>query len=419
MTDSTSYNKFFCSIKQQINHIREGGLLVLLWKFYLLWLLVLAVPIVLVIRLLRPFIIIRFGQLRSRRVGHFSGDTEIYLCQRDLHIHDRGTYDIFYHQKPICNYQLKKMLNRILHVCHFTNLVRLVDMLSGLLPGAKLHIIPMPSNRDINGLLRKTQTHLWFNPKEERMGLESLLKLGAPESVSFVCFNARDSAYLDTVYPHYNWRNHEYRNSNIYNYIPAAEELTDRRYFVIRMGAIVKDVLQTTNPMIIDYATKYRTDFLDIYLSAKCKFFIASGTGIDEVPAVFRRPIVYVNYIPIEYVHTWYPTYLFITKKLWLRKESRFLSFREILDSGIGRFGKEEYERYEKLGIDIIENTPQEIKDVVIEMDERLKGTWKTTAEDEELQNRFRYIFKKSKLHGEITARIGAEFLRGNRQLLN
>lgn len=61
------------------------------------------------------------------------------------------------------------------------------------------------------------------------------------------------------------------------------------------MGVIVKEALNTTNPMIIDYATKSSTDFLDIYLGAKCRFFLGSTGGINAVPRIFQRPVAYVN----------------------------------------------------------------------------------------------------------------------------
>ncbi len=43
----------------------------------------------------------------------------------------------------------------------------------------------------------------------------------------------------------------------------------------------------------------FRTDFMDIYLSAKCKFFITSGVGLMAIPMIFRRPLLCVNYIPL------------------------------------------------------------------------------------------------------------------------
>ena len=88
----------------------------------------------------------------------------------------------------------------------------------------------------------------------------------------------------------------------------------------------------------------------------------------------------------------------------------------EIINSGVGRFLYTE--KYENMGIELIENTPEEILDVVDEMDQRLKGTWQMAEEDEELQMRFWSYFKSSDLHGVICSRIGAKFLRQNKELL-
>ena len=65
----------------------------------------------------------------------------------------------------------------------------------------------------------------------------------------------------------------------------AAEKLADCGYQLLRMGSAVGKKIDTTHPGIIDYAISgKRTDFLDIYLSANCRFFISSGSGIDSVP---------------------------------------------------------------------------------------------------------------------------------------
>ena len=48
------------------------------------------------------------------------------------------------------------------------------------------------------------------------------------------------------------------------------------------MGKVVKDKLESPNPMIIDYANSpYRSDIMDIYLLSKSFFTATTGTGID------------------------------------------------------------------------------------------------------------------------------------------
>ena len=71
-----------------------------------------------------------------------------------------------------------------------------------------------------------------------------------------------------------------------------------------------------------------------------------------------------------------------------------------------------------RMNLELIENTPEEIRAVTIEMDERINGTWDTTEEDEELQQRFWDLFGPDKLKS-LDLRIGAKYLRDNQELLN
>jgi len=185
------------------------------------------------------------------------------------------------------------------------------------------------------------------------------------------------------------------------------------------MGTHVKETMNFNNPKYIEYSYNgYRTELMDIYLGAKCKYFISCGTGIDSIAVIFRRPLLYTNYIPIEAVETFRSNSLVIFKKHWLKEKKRFMTFKEIYESGAGKFALgDEYERH---GIELVENTKDEILDVVKEMNSRIEGTWEKNQDDDELQKRFWSTFPFDKaFHGEIKTRIGAEFLRQNNNLLN
>jgi len=411
-------DKIALFLQLQFQHIGQGGIKVLLRKCIRLASLLPLLLFILPIRFLRPFLIIRFGPLPSSRIGHFAGNIEVYLCEQDagINVPSRRYIDIFYYESPICNAQLKRMWNRKLHVSSFD--LSLFYRLNRWLPGGRVHAVLMPHNdRDVYGLMAETAPHLSFTSAEEQRGKVELKTLGVQEGVPFVCFHARDSAYLKMIYPKFDASYHDYRASNINNYILAAEQLTKRGYYAIRMGSVVSETLDVINPKIIDYASQNsRSDFMDIYLGAKCSFFISSGTGIDAIPMIFRRLSAFVNIVPLEYGRFWQPGHLFIPKKHWLRNERRFMTFSEILNSGAGRFLFKK--QYEQNSIDLIENTPEEIAALAIEMEERLKGVWQTSVEDEELQSLFWSHFKQSELNGVFRARIGAEFLRQNRNLL-
>jgi len=374
----------------------------------------LAIPAMVLVRLLRPFILVRFGQIASSRIGHFAWNTELYLCERDAAKPTIKTIDLFYYNASICNYQLKKMWDRVLHICSFA---KWVDKVNRLLPGFQCHVVPLTSYiYDKKTLLRHMPSHLVFTPKEEQFGKQKLRELCIPDGSSFVCFYARSSSYLNDTHPSNAWDYHNYRDTKINDYVAAVEMLAKRGYFAIRMSAIVNDRLNIDNPKIIDYASTERTEFLDIFLPAKCSFFISDTGGFSALPWVFRRPIAWINYIPLKLMAIGTADDLFIPKRLWLKKERRFLNFQEIFSSRIAGFTLSQ--QYEKAGIEVVNNTPEEITALTIEMEERLKGTWKSSEEDEQLQQDFVSFYKLTDLDPALVPRIGTEFLRQNRKLL-
>lgn len=399
--------------RNHLEETRDGGIPVLLRKsrsfvirMPFLAAMVLVSPVVALIRLLKPLVLIRLGALVSNRIGHFTMNSEVFLCRRDAGMHPRRSIDIFYHLKPVCNQQLRKMWERVLFV---TPLAEPVDKLNRLIPGYEDHVVPLQADRDIHGLMAQTQPHTNFTQAEEEQARAEFRRLGIKEGTPWVCFHARDSAYLNRIEPARDWRYHDCRNSSINNYIEAAEELSRRGYYAIRMGSVVeKDLPVTGNPGIIDCTGPRRNDFLDIYLPAKCRFFLAGNSGLAAVSETFRRPIAWAN-MRILSVDSMNPKDLFIPKHWWLIEEERFLTLREILGSRLTKF--DNTEEYAAAGIELVENTPDEIKELAIEMDERLNGTWLATDQDEELQKCFWSLFKSTGPHA-IRPQIAARFLR-------
>jgi len=407
-------------IVKQKEDIRKGGIAALLHKIGLFLrkagdglLSVLLIPAVLIIRVIRPLRLVRFGHMRSERIGHFAINTEAYLCKWDSGQYRKETFDIFYYDGPVCNQQLKRMWDRILRTWL---LARWMNKANLLVPGWQKHTIHLGGHREADHLLIKVPPHIYFTDEEEDKGKKALGKMGIGDKEAFVCFAARDSAYLATIYPEGDWDYHNYRDVSVQNYIPAAEELAGRGYFSLRMGAKVTESPDVKNPKIIDYALNGRDEFMDIYLGAKCRFFLSSSIGIAAVPILFRRPVAWTNFIPLGYVWTWSPDELFIPKKLWLKQQKRFLTFSEILSSDIRHSLKNE--DYEQAGIEPVENTPDEIRALAIEMDDRLSGRWQATKEDEELQRRFWRLFRPRYKNQIFESRIGTEFLRENEELL-
>ena len=389
----------------------------------------LALPVVLIIRAVGPWLLIRWGGLVSTRIGHFAANTELYLCEQDagVNVPKQKYLDLFYLAwGPICNRQLVVMWKRVLRIWPSWILAP-INRVNRLLPASDVHEIGgnTQGSRDVHNLLERFPPHLKFTAAEMARGEAGLRAIGIPPDAPFVCLIVREAAYLDAHQPESDWNYHSYRDSNIQNYVLAAEELADRGYRVIRMGARVGEAMKTTHPKIIDYAKNgMRSDFMDIYLGSKCDFCVSTATGWDEIPNVFRRPLVAVNLVPLGYIPSYLSNTICITRHHCLVKEKRNLTMREIFACNAG-FSMQTSD-YASKGIELIENTPEEVRDVVIEMAERLNGIWRPHEEDEALQQRFWKIFPKDTVdanqgrpfHGEIRARFGAHFLRNNRDWL-
>lgn len=390
------------------------------------WLLyILAVPAVFLMRAVRPWILIRIDRIWSSRIGHFAANTELYLCEKDAGINvPVGRYiDLFYFAGPICNQQLATMWKRTLRIWPRCILYSIMQV-NQAIPKGKVHVIgDNTDGRDIHDLLDRFASHLKFTADEENRGQAGLRNIGIPPHAPFVCLIVRDSAYLDAYQP-YDWSYHNYRDGNIQNYVLASEELADQGYFVIRMGVKVKEALKTNHPRVIDYATNgMRNDFMDIYLGAYCKFCISTSTGWDEIPQMFRRPIAYINVVPFGRAPTFRKESIFLTKHHIQIQGNKKLTLSEIFTQGVGFCARTS--DFESKGIQLVENTPEEIRDAVIEMALRLKGTWQPHEDDEILQKRFWELFPihakasdAKSLHGEIRGRFGAAFLRNNQDWL-
>ena len=427
---------------KHIEQIKKGGILVIVKKLRSFIYLVLQIPIylisipaIIIIRLIRPWFLLRWLGLKPNRIGHFAKETELYCCESDAKINSPSQkyINIFYlNNKYVCNRQLEKMWRRnllILPAWLLIPLSRVNRFINIFLSGGNYHEIERPyvnMMRDTHSFLSQFQPHISFTVEEELKGKKILTESGIPEDAKFVCLSVRDSAYLDrhTETTLRNWEYHSFRDGDIDKYVLATEELTNRGYYILRTGVKVLKPLKSSNPKVIDYANSgIRSDFMDIYLGAKCSFCISTLTGFDEIPTIFRKPIVYISVVPFYStfnIITHDEKILFTIKKHIHKKYKKELKISEIISSNVMQaISAEEFEEND---IELQENNPEEIRDIVIEMDERLSGNWKETKEDLLLQKKFWSIYNKNikrlnlkePLIGKIKARFGAKYLREN-----
>jgi putative glycosyltransferase (TIGR04372 family) len=373
----------------------------------------------------------RFVIADDGRIGGLLPSTESYL--REKAIVNSREKSIFVYAHP-CSLQFVAMLKRIHTVIQSGTLLRLIreePIVSRFVARPKslnMKILARDYFANDKGrgvsddldftMVEDMEPALEFSPSDHQKGVGLLNDMGIGVDDWFICFHSRDGLYLKTkgALGRDSYGYHDYRDCTINNYLPAAEYITSLGGHAVRMGYLVMEKCEERNG-IVDYANRYRSDFGDIYLPAQAKFFLGNTSGLVCASDTFNVPVAAANWIPLAHALK-SKRDLLIPKKIWSMDKKRLLTFGEILAGGIGSYWRSE--DYVKVGLEAVENTAEEIKDLTVEMYERLSGTWEISEEDEELQGLFRSQFDLSEktLSYTCRSRIGAKFLRENRDLL-
>ena len=234
-------------------------------------------------------------------------------------------------------------------------------------------------------------------------GRAALGSLGMPEDAWFVSLHVRESGYRAEGVP---WDYNAYRNSRIEDYVPAIRAITARGGWVVRIG----DPSMTPLPpmeRVIDYVhTEVRDDWMDLFCCSQCRFLIGTPSGPDSVAFAFGVPVANTNWFPPGF---WSksPRDLFVPKLLRRRESGCYLDIHEATRAPIAGLHTPAY--FHDHGIDVIDNAPEDIADVAIEMMDRLDGTRTYSAEEERRQARFKSLAEIGGL--PIVPRVGAAFL--------
>ena len=379
-------------------------------------------PIVLIMRIISPFILIRLGRIRTDRIGHLAGNVDRHLCINNNNL-ERGNnkcIDLYYVYGNISNSALLDMWSRKLKITQgvIGTVLFAIDLVNSFFPGRDKYAIPeLNYDQDNFNLVKHCLSHLEFNKKENEKGNLFLKSQGLTKNDNFICFCVRDSAYLSSEYPNIDFSYHDYRNANINTHVAAVNRFLDCDYGYktgIRMGSIVESPIHE-NDKIIDYSLSgQRSDFLDLFLANKCRLFLNSGSGFSAIPRIFRTPMVSANVAPMGYIGS--NPLVFIPKKYWHIKKKRFLTFKEILQSDIGYYLSSS--NYIDNGIELVENTSDDIYHALLEADDRINGSWNPDEEDLYMQEKFQSLFLPDPRFPSSRTPISSHFLRSNIDLL-
>jgi len=242
------------------------------------------------------------------------------------------------------------------------------------------------------------QPLLRLDDEQIAAGRDMARAVGLPEDAAFVCLHVRENGYYgDTGNPQ--------RAFRIDDYMPAIRAVTARGDWLVRLG---DPSMSPLLPMerVIDYArSPARTPALDVYLAARCRFFIGTNSGPMFMPHLFGRPALITNYAFLYGAPPLGPASRFLPRLL--TRGGRTLRFATLMADAYMKSTHNE-RAFNVRGFSAIDNTPQEILDATMEM-------YAPRAPDA-LQRRFANLAPASHRAGD--ALVGARFVADHRALL-
>ena len=195
---------------------------------------------------------------------------------------------------------------------------------------------------------------------------------------NFVGFHSRNNLYMKKNNLINDKNYHGYRNFDFKDYYLAASYLK-KKYSIVKLGSSYKEEnIENLKKIFgnkiftsIDFASNEEIDYL---INAYSAYNIIGSSGIGEVSSILRKKNVIVNLIPFSLNRLSYcsPNSIIVPKKIFDLKKNRFLKFKEVLNINFSLHTSKD--PYKQNQLKPVNNTPEEILNAVIEMEEKIEG---------------------------------------------
>ena len=373
--------------------------------------------------LLRPFVIIQIYKVHDWRIGHMVSTTQritFEIKEWNSNCLRKKILIYFFGSKTSANNYYRDILLRQ-HTSiqgHWGFLLFYISsFFKFIVPNSDYTVL------DKEGLILKYPVGIKFNKSEIMEGNRFLASCGLNQESKYVCLNVRDSAYLSKTRKK-DFNKHELRNSDINTYIDSIKALIGAGYAVFRMGSIAEHQLDFKHPMFFDYAINgMRTEFLDIFLGDNCTFCISTGSGWDEIPRIFKRPTIYVNFLPILEYNMITRDLLLFPKYIKDKVTNELLSLNNLLSSFLyGQSNPYWVDTYNGVVQDL---SSDDLKYATLEMIARIEGKFTPNNQQSQTQEKLRQAlmseskFQPSAGYFPIRAEFATRFLSQNPKFLD
>ena len=368
---------------------------------------------ILICAILNKFIKFRISVLASSRIGHLITNFELILL-----LAPKNTLIFIGLQSTVANNFVLNFYKKHKNIFFSRFFAYLYHSIFYVNPNSSLLITWTKFNPEFSFQMKheiKIKLPYYSNNKVN----EIISKFNINKN--FVGLHARNNLYVEKYTPE-DKNFHDYRNFNFDDFSLVIEHLKKKNNSIIKLGETFSEEnlknFQTKIFTSIDFESNEEVDYL---LNKYSRYNVVGNTGVSSFSSMHRKKTVYINFIPFNLNHLskCSPGSLILPKKIYNKKEERFLSFKEV--NSINFDIHSDDDPYDKYNLTVINNSPQEILDAVIEMEEILLK--KNNDESIELNDLFwkRITDNNSEeinyLKNEIKLSISTQFLKNNQNL--
>lgn len=339
---------------------------------------------------------VRLNVMTTARVGHLCMEVEPWARARSEQ--EEGCLYLFISSPSIdpANSYLYKLLGQVALIVESEFFYRLYvsrpllladDAFAEFPYDLKLAARGVPNNEiakvGFNNLIRIYNNYppcLAVTEDAEKIAKDYLHAFGIHADDRLVCLHMRDSAYMQRRFSDIDFSYHDYRDADISTYRDCVEDLIQKGYKVVRIGADTDQELDFSSPHYLDLCVNRDPDcgdMIEVFLLSVSAFFLCTYAGPFGISALFDTPMLAVNAAPA--IRN-YPKHCHYIPKL-LYQGDKLISVTDICN---GRklgdantsaiqlcFSGKELADY---GYRYENNSPEDIRRAVAEFEKRVNG---------------------------------------------
>ncbi len=368
-----------------------------------------------ILKFINLFIEIRFSHLCTSRIGHQITNFDICLCSIS-----KKTFVLFSYDEDIANNYLFKNFKKTKQVFfsrffrYFHNSILSVNPNSNLIISWETY-----QPKFTKHLSLESKVNL---PKIDELELESFFE--KYNLKNFIGINARNNLYVSKL-KNQDDNFHDFRNFEFEDFDKSINFLKNKNYQIVKLGQtfLEENYKFKDNEILtsMDFKDNKKFDFL---LNKYSKYNICGNSGLTAISSVLRKSIIYINFIPFNLDNLSYcsPGSIVLPKKIFSYDKNRFLNFREMNKLNFSIHNK--IDPYKENKLKVINNTPDEILNAVIEMENKFKDHSSFYSKNKNFQKNFWDAFENKEqdkvkfLENKLKILISSSFLEQNQELL-